>query len=118
MKRLFLTIALALPLAPAFAANPTPSSETTQLFARLESSGCEFNRNGKWYDSAKARSHLERKTKHLLKKKPDATAEDVIKHVGTASSTSGKAYQVRCAGKPAEASSAWLTRELAAIRAK
>ena len=115
MKRWLPMFALLLPLAVDAAV--TPSEETTQLFQRLEASGCEFFRNGKWYDSGKARSHLERKTKHLLKKKPDATAEEVIANVGTESSQSGKAYQVRCAGKPAEASSAWLHRELKRIRA-
>jgi hypothetical protein len=117
MNRFLPMLAFAIPVAVS-AANTAASGETAQLFQRLETSGCEFERNGKWYDSGKARSHLERKTKHLLKKKPDATAEDVIVHVGTKSSTSGKAYQVRCAGKAAEPSSAWLTRELKAIRGK
>ena len=115
MRHLAPILAFILPVAVS-AANVAPSTETARLFQRLEASGCEFSRNGKWYDSGKARSHLERKTKHLLKKKPDATAEEVIVHVGTKSSTSGKAYQVRCAGKAAEPSATWLSRELKAIR--
>ena len=115
MKRILAAFAFLLPIATS-AATSTGSQETGALFQRLETSGCEFNRNGTWYGAGKARAHLERKTKYLMKKKPDATAEEVIRLVGTESSTSHKAYQVRCGAKAPEPSATWLTRELKAIR--
>ena len=33
--------------------------EIDYLLTRLESSGCEFFRNGRWYEAARARKHLE-----------------------------------------------------------
>ena len=118
MKKLTTALLIAvLPLA-ALAEKPTPaaSQEIEHLIGHLKASGCEFQRNGSWYDSAKAAEHLRGKYDYLLKKGWVATAEDFIARAGTESSISHKPYQVRCSGKEAEASASWLQAELKRYR--
>ena len=118
MKQLTTALLLAtLPLL-ALAEKPTPaaSQEIAHLIEHLKVSGCEFQRNGSWYDSAKAAEHLRGKYDYLLKKGWVATAEDFIARAGTESSISHKPYQVRCSGKEAEASASWLQAELKRYR--
>jgi hypothetical protein len=91
--------------------------EIAYLFVHLRMSGCEFYRNGSWYDSKRAEAHLRRKYEYLLKKGLVSTAESFIEQAATQSSVSGKAYQVRCAGQPAEESGPWFRRALGQHRA-
>ena len=91
--------------------------EIAHLFAHLGSSGCEFNRNGTWYPSARAVSHLNRKYEYLLKKGWVRDTEAFIERAATQSSFTGKPYLVRCAGDPPIASAAWLRAELTRYRA-
>lgn len=100
-------------------AGPTPPAVRTEIdavLARLVSSGCEFERNGSWYKAQEARTHLIRKLEYLEGKTTLASTEHFIKMAGASSSASGKAYQVRCPGKGAEPSEAWLNTELQAVR--
>ncbi len=90
--------------------------EIEQLITRLGQSGCQFQRNGSWYPASEAQSHLRRKYEYLRKRDMVASSEQFIERAGSQSSLSGKAYQVRCPGQPAVASSIWLTRQLGAIR--
>ena len=92
------------------------TQEIEYLIGHLKASGCEFQRNGSWHDSAKAAEHLRGKYDYLLKKGWVATAEDFIARAGTESSISHKPYQVRCSGKEAEASASWLQAELKRYR--
>ena len=67
------TAAMAVALAAACAAQAAPLSapartEVDALLARLQASGCQFNRNGSWYSGADAKSHLLRKLEYLEKK--------------------------------------------------
>jgi hypothetical protein len=42
-------------------AGPTPMTvraEVDALLGKLESSGCQFNRNGSWHSAAEAKAHL------------------------------------------------------------
>jgi hypothetical protein len=57
--------------------------EISHLLAYLESSGCQFYRNGAWYDSRRAREHLERKYKYLLKENLVDSAETFIAAAAT-----------------------------------
>jgi hypothetical protein len=108
---LLATVALAAPA-------PAPvRAEIDALLAKLQSSGCEFNRNGSWHSAADAKRHLLRKLEYLENKTTLRTAEQFIELAATSSSSSGQAYQVKCAGGTAQPSAQWLTRELAAIRA-
>ena len=88
--------------------------EIQHLLQYIESSGCEFERNGTVYDSKEARSHIERKYDYV-KSHVDET-EDFIKYAATKSSMSGSKYQVTCNGKQ-QTSAEWLYGELSKYRA-
>jgi hypothetical protein len=113
--------ALALAFAAASAkAAPLPAparAEVDALLARLQSSGCQFNRNGSWYSGADAKDHLLRKLEYLEKKDMIKTAEQFIELGAATSSASGKPYTVKCGAAAPVESKAWLTAELKAIRA-
>ena len=116
-----LSILLTLVLAPlAVTAEPMPAAakaEVTAAFARLEASGCKFNRNGKWYTGTQAREHLQKKLDYAEKKTSLKTAEEFIAVAASKSSTTGEPYQVKCADKPPVLSSVWLQRQVQAGRA-
>ena len=96
---------------------PAPAkAEVQTLLNALGNSGCEFYRNGTWYDSAKAKDHIESKLAYLERKELIASAEEFIKLGATKSSRSGEAYQVRCPGQNPEPSATWLERQLKQVR--
>jgi hypothetical protein len=101
-------------------AAPTPvevRAEIEALLGRLESSHCEFNRNGGWYTGADAKSHLLSKLGYLERNTTLRSTEQFIEQAATSSSSSGKPYQVKCGNTAAVQSQLWLTNELSAIRA-
>ena len=120
MKHTVTALLLGAACSLSLAASPTPAAtqEIEYLIGHLKASGCEFQRNGSWHDSAKAAEHLRGKYDYLLKKGWVATAEDFIARAGTESSISHKPYQVRCSGKQAEASAVWLQAELKRYRSR
>lgn len=91
-------------------------AEIDALLGKLQSSGCQFNRNGSWYSGAEAKSHLLRKLEYFEDKGTVKNAEQFIELAASKSSSSGKAYQVKCSGESAVDSKHWLTNELAALR--
>lgn len=91
--------------------------EVGELLARIERSGCEFNRSGTWYDGATARKHLQRKYDYLAARHQLGSTEDFVSMAATKSSMSGQAYTIRCAGAAAVPSAQWLELELRRIRA-
>lgn len=114
----FVALAFALgTLAVQAAPSDDANREILELLQRLERSGCEFNRNGRWHDAAAARAHLEKKYRHLADRDLVKTAEDFIEIGASKSSMTGKPYEVRCGDRPPVASAPWLTDELRHIRA-
>ena len=113
-----LGLVLALALLPVARAGPAAIAQTeiNYLLGFIETSGCEFYRNGSWYDSKKAQAHLRYKYQMLAAKDQIKTAEDFIAKAATQSSLSGRPYQVRCSGGQAVASSQWLREVLARYR--
>lgn len=91
-------------------------AEVAQLLMAVETSGCEFNRNGSWHNSKSARAHLQKKYDYLVKKGLAATTEDFIERGASKSSTTGQKYLIKCAGSPATPSATWLTDELKKVR--
>jgi hypothetical protein len=91
-------------------------AEIAYLFARLETSGCDFYRNGSWYGSREAAAHLRRKYRYLLEKGVVSSAEEFIERAASKSSSSGKPYQVRCGGGKIIESGPWLRAELMKYR--
>ncbi|PZT27443.1 hypothetical protein A7X93_17555 [Stenotrophomonas maltophilia] len=109
----------ALLLTPAWAhaaPGPVARGEIAQLISSLDGSQCRFQRNGRWYDGSSARAHLQRKYDYLLKKDLVDSAEQFIERAATQSSMSGKAYRVQCPGQPEQASAAWFSARLQALR--
>jgi hypothetical protein len=112
--------AVALLAASALAGEPTAAAkaEIEQLLTRLASSGCQFQRNGAWHNATEARAHLEKKYAYLLKKELVATAEDFIALAASKSSTTGKAYLVKCGAATEAPSAVWMTAQLKDMRAR
>lgn len=86
--------------------------EVSHLFATLENSDCQFNRNGDWYSSKEAASHLGKKYQYLLDRRLVNSTESFIEKAATKSSISGEPYLVKCNGKSLLESAAWFHSEL------
>ena len=95
---------------------PPVRVEIDALLARLQASGCDFNRNGSWYNGPDARAHLARKLEYVEGKTTIRSTEQFIELGASASSTSGKPYLVKCGNAAPEPSAQWLSRELGALR--
>jgi hypothetical protein len=93
-------------------------AEIDVLLARLQAPGCEFNRNGKWYDGADAQAHLLRKLEYIEDRTTVRSTEQFIDLAASTSSRSGKPYLVRCAGGAPVESRAWLREQLELLRRK
>ena len=93
-------------------------SEINYLLDFIEISGCQFLRNGSWYDSGKAQEHLRDKYNYLSARHKINSAEDFIGMAATKSSLSGRAYEVQCdsACTVPQPSGEWLTGVLARYR--
>ena len=102
----------------ASAAPAKTQREVTHLLAYLESSGCDFQRNGSWHKAKQARAHLEKKYHYLDKRALIGSAEDFISRAASASSMSGEKYLVRCPGGKAVTSASWLSLELQRYRGR
>jgi hypothetical protein len=106
--------------APAAFAEPdeVARTEIAHLLKYLETSGCQFQRNGSWYASTRAASHLNQKYEYLLKKDMVASAEQFIERAATESSASGKPYAVKCGDAAAVPSAEWLRADLQRFRTR
>ncbi|HLF31181.1 MAG TPA: DUF5329 domain-containing protein, partial [Xanthomonadales bacterium] len=112
MRSMFLLgIALALSHCPLAFAEPltTAHREIHYLLDFVEISGCEFYRNGTWYDSVKAQEHLRIKYEYLAARNRLATAEDFIELAASRSSLSGLPYEIRCGVCTTHYTGEWLT---------
>lgn len=118
MRRYLLTTLCLLAVAGSASAAPsaTAKREIQGLMDALSTSSCEFQRNGTWHGRDEARKHLQRKYDYLLKKNLVDTAEQFIERAASKSSMSGRAYQVRCPGQPAQPAAAWFKARLDASR--
>lgn len=115
MRRCVLAVALFACSSVAFGADP--AREIVGLIDALAHSGCQFERNGRWYDADRARAHLQRKYDWLRKRDLVATPEQFIERAASRSSLSGKPYHVRCPGKPVQESATWFDAVLRRLRA-
>jgi len=91
-------------------------SEINHLLAFIEQSGCQFYRNGSWYDSKDAAAHLRDKYEYLSARGLIKSAEDFIVQAATKSSLSGKAYAIKCGSGPEMTTDQWLSEALARYR--
>lgn len=113
VKLIGILVGLLLPLSVSAAElSKTTQDEVNHLLVYLEKSGCQFNRNGSWHSAAKARAHLETKYDYLSKRGLVKTTEDFIERAASQSSTTGRAYQVKCGNGRPVTSGEWLADEL------
>jgi len=113
-----LLIAALLGLPAARADTPVKvQNEVSFLLGYVTGSGCEFYRNGDWYNARKAVAHLRDKYKYLNDRNLVSTTEQFIERAASESSFSGKPYQIRCSGGAAVTSQQWLTEKLVELRA-
>ncbi len=106
---LLASLALAVPSADV-------QTEVEYLLQHIADSGCEFYRNGSWYNGRRASTHLYQKYQYLVAHDEIASADDFIERAATRSSVSGIAYQIRCSGGEPVDSKPWLLDALAAYR--
>jgi hypothetical protein len=102
----------------AFAAEDARTrDEVAHLLDHLGRSGCQFSRNGTWYDAQKARAHLEEKYTYLQNRDLVPNAQAFIERAASTSSMTGKPYEVRCGTAQPVPSARWLGEELQRYRA-
>lgn len=116
LRAVALGLALLASVAAAQSLAPAARAEIDTLLTRLQSSGCQFNRNGTWYGASDARTHLLKKLEYLERRNLVRSTEQFIELAASTSSASGKAYLVRCPGASALESRAWLGTELERLR--
>lgn len=104
----------------ALSAQPPPGAqaEIDHLLENLKRCGCEFYRNGSWYNAADAVAHVNMKYRYLLNKGLITNTEDFIERAASKSSISGRPYQVRCGAGDQVASERWLKEELQRYRSE
>ena len=88
--------------------------EIQALLHSVETSGCQFQRNGALHDAADAADHL--RLKYGRGKRHVNSAEQFIDRLATESSWTGRPYTIICDGSE-EPTGAWLHRRLAEQRA-
>jgi Family of unknown function (DUF5329) len=117
-KSSLLALIAALNTLPAAHAAPPAAAEIeiTYLLGLIEQSGCEFFRNGTWYNAQMARAHLRAKYDALAANDQIKTAEDFIVKAASISSMSGQPYQIRCAGGAAITTGPWFSAALERYR--
>lgn len=117
LSLLFLLLTLFLS-SPAFSTEPSPGapSEIAHLLVYLETSGCQFYRNGAWHNAKEARTHLEMKYRYASKGNHVGSAEGFIARAASKSTVSGKPYQVRCDHNAPVTTAEWFTAELLRYR--
>jgi hypothetical protein len=115
-----LAMAIAILAVPVWSAEPdtVTRTEVAHLLKYLQTSGCQFQRNGSWYPPARAASHLNQKYEYMLKKGLVINAESFIEGAASESSASGKPYSVKCGNAAAVPSAVWLQDELRRFRTK
>jgi hypothetical protein len=112
------TVMVALSTMPAARAEAPPVAEfeINYLLGLIEKSGCEFFRNGTWYDAQQAQAHLRAKYDALAAHNQIKTAEDFIEKAASNSSMSGRPYQIKCGGGAAISTGQWFSAALAQYR--
>jgi len=96
------------------AAQDLAEAEIQGLIEAVQLSGCEFERNGKRYDSLEAADHM--RLKYRRGKRYAKTVEQFIDRLASKSSISGRPYLIICAASGEHTAKQWLEIELAAQR--
>jgi hypothetical protein len=100
----------------AAAAPAAPQVEVEYLLNTIARSGCEFNRNGTWFDSQRASAHLRDKYNGLVALRRFVSTLEFIEDAATKSSVTGRPYLIRCAGREPVPTNQWLREALERYR--
>ena len=98
------------------AAPAVAQAEVEYLLAAIAQSGCQFNRNGTWYDGTRAVANLQSKYSYLVMRDAIRTADDFIEMAASRSSVTGSPYWISCSGATPIQSGQWLKDQLTAYR--
>jgi len=97
--------------------SPVAGQEIQHLLGYIEGCGCEFCRNGTWYQDTKVvRRHVELKYGYFMKKGQIKSTKDFIIWSASKSELSGKPYLVRCGEGSPLLLAQWLSDELERYR--
>jgi hypothetical protein len=120
MRTALLGLLFGLVLPPVAQPAPTATAlaEIDYLLAYVGTSGCEFYRNGTWYEPLKAQDHLRYKYEWLMTHGQIESTEDFIEKAATKSSLSGRTYKLRCGTGSEQATGQWFRQLLARYRAR
>jgi hypothetical protein len=113
------TVLLVVTLALSQPAQATPAvaeREITALIDGLRDAPCRFQRNGRWYDGARAAAHLRRKYDYVRGRGGVDSAEAFIELAASRSSLTGRPYRVRCGDADAMDSGDWFRARLGMLR--
>lgn len=115
-RRRFCLVLLGAPLAAvAMAAPADDAREIARLIAEVErADGVVFIRNGREHSAREAGAHLRRKWK--ASRGRIRSTDEFIRHLGTRSSVTGRAYRVRLGDGREIDSATWLRELLRAMR--
>lgn len=116
MRLIFIILLLIVQPLWAESADTPTRVEINLLLERLQSSGCQFNRNGTWYTAPEAKAHLLKKLEYLEKRGSVQSTEQFIDLAASKSSVSGEPYQVMYGNAAPVESKVWLIEELQAVR--
>jgi hypothetical protein len=117
VKTFFIYLIASLPIMAQSAELPESSkTEISHLIHYLKDSGCQFNRNGSWYNATEASAHIQKKFNYLEDKHVLSSTESFIEKAASESSMTGKAYQVKCPNASPVNSAIWFTVELKKFR--
>jgi hypothetical protein len=98
-------------------ATPAPAPEIAALLDTLGSSGCRFERNGRWHGAGEARAHLQSKLDAARARGPAIDVETFVDQIASASSLTGRPYRVQCGADAPVPSGPWLHERLRRLRA-
>ena len=90
--------------------------EINHLLGLIEQSGCEFFRNGTWYDAQRAQAHLRAKYDMLAASDQIKTAEDFIEKAASRSSHERSTLPNKVRRRAAMTTSQWFDAALARYR--
>lgn len=97
----------------------TTSDEIEHLMTFIQSSNCEFNRNGTWYPSSVAHEHILKKLNYIRDRTTIPNAEYFIQEAASRSSMGLRmVYQIRCSDSPVQECRTWLLGELNKSRSR
>jgi hypothetical protein len=87
--------------------------EIAHLMDFIGAATCRFVRNGREYDAAAARAHIQKKYDYVRDR--IRSAEDFIRYTASESSISGEPYRIRCGAREMLCAD-WLAAELRRLR--